>query len=752
MYNRFVGTVFFAAVLLAGQGYSQCFSSTDCSGTEVTANDERDCCVGTDDGRSYQLGTSCTTCIVHGFERTAYNVMERGAGDTGGLDIIFRPNVKGMQTVTLPGEIIIDDRSIAKGGTDYDTIPSTRLRNNRATISLITRNDDVTLEDNDNVILAYDPGVPGFIPTIEATETGVYIRNITTVTIEDNDPLRVTFDLREYGFTEGSDVHPQIRLQFTEIQNPFDITLTPVEISTIEGVGNFSRFIDFDDIASEGARATAGDDFETTPVTFRVYPNNSILYVFDQFIDVKDEEIVEVDQFFALVATIGQNVPEGTSCFQDKASGQSECFGRVGATQIKIFNDDEMVVGFTDRFQTISESIFPDQDEEQFDITITISSKRVSEQEYRMQFSLQPGLTNATVVPLISSTPNFDVRFGAQESDLVPGSRSITITAEVKDDLRPEDKECFTVLIETIDTALRATFSCISDGDTSEQSYFCLHTVCIVDDDDPFVVALVETTYTVFESNESVEVCAQVTDPPDILDETVVVFVIDDSSSVDNTCNGRDATPDMPDPIRRYLMPARTDFAQQTKIYNQIDDTTITSAMMRVCYSQPIYNDERLEAIEYFGVTLGVLESSSATDVDPMYDLATICIVDDDVAVVGLEMTVYSVSEGDGNVEVCAVVHSPNIDCPIEFSFAVNLTTKDGTAISPMDYGALSTTLMFDTCETRKCTNIAIANDDIPEGTESFNVTLEGTPGLDDRITLDPVDGEIQISDRDGIC
>ena len=46
----------------------------------------------------------------------------------------------------------------------------------------------------------------------------------------------------------------------------------------------------------------------------------------------------------------------------------------------------------------------------------------------------------------------------------------------------------------------------------------------------------------------------------------------------------------------------------------------------------------------------------------------------------GLEMTVYSVSEADGNVEVCAVVRSPNIDCPIEFSFAVNLTTKDGTA------------------------------------------------------------------------
>ena len=60
-----------------------------------------------------------------------------------------------------------------------------------------------------------------------------------------------------------------------------------------------------------------------------------------------------------------------------------------------------------------------------------------------------------------------------------------------------------------------------------------------------------------------------------------------------------------------------------------------------------------------------------------MYSMTSYSII---VAVVGLEMTVYSVSEGDGNVEVCAVVHSPNIDCPIEFSFAVNLTTKDGTA------------------------------------------------------------------------
>ena len=47
---------------------------------------------------------------------------------------------------------------------------------------------------------------------------------------------------------------------------------------------------------------------------------------------------------------------------------------------------------------------------------------------------------------------------------------------------------------------------------------------------------------------------------------------------------------------------------------------------------------------------------------------------------VGLERTLYNVSEGMGVVELCAVVYEPNIACPIEFPFNVNLTTADGTA------------------------------------------------------------------------
>ena len=47
---------------------------------------------------------------------------------------------------------------------------------------------------------------------------------------------------------------------------------------------------------------------------------------------------------------------------------------------------------------------------------------------------------------------------------------------------------------------------------------------------------------------------------------------------------------------------------------------------------------------------------------------------------VGLERTFYSVSEGVGVVELCAVVYEPNITCPIEFPFNISLSTADGTA------------------------------------------------------------------------
>ena len=49
-------------------------------------------------------------------------------------------------------------------------------------------------------------------------------------------------------------------------------------------------------------------------------------------------------------------------------------------------------------------------------------------------------------------------------------------------------------------------------------------------------------------------------------------------------------------------------------------------------------------------------------------------------AVVGLERTFHEVSEDVGVVEVCAIVYSPTIDCPIAFPFDVSVSTSDNTA------------------------------------------------------------------------
>ena len=77
-----------------------------------------------------------------------------------------------------------------------------------------------------------------------------------------------------------------------------------------------------------------------------------------------------------------------------------------------------------------------------------------------------------------------------------------------------------------------------------------------------------------------------------------------------------------------------------------------------------------------------------------------------------------------------------------------NFNTNPFFLVSPMDYGNISINLSFDSCEIRQCTEIRIVDDMIMEMTESFLVTLERTPGLDDRITLNPVNGLVEILDN----
>ena len=77
-------------------------------------------------------------------------------------------------------------------------------------------------------------------------------------------------------------------------------------------------------------------------------------------------------------------------------------------------------------------------------------------------------------------------------------------------------------------------------------------------------------------------------------------------------------------------MPDGTDYAQQTRTINAIDDETIRELMRIVCYNQTIYDDTLVEGDEWLGLTLSVDRSSVLTNVRPMYDQAAIMIQDND--------------------------------------------------------------------------------------------------------------------------
>ena len=64
--------------------------------------------------------------------------------------------------------------------------------------------------------------------------------------------------------------------------------------------------------------------------------------------------------------------------------------------------------------------------------------------------------------------------------------------------------------------------------------------------------------------------------------------------------------PDETNFLSIYPMADGTDFAQQTRATNVIDDTFIIQEMRLICYNQPIYDDMHVELDEYAGLSLGV--------------------------------------------------------------------------------------------------------------------------------------------------
>ena len=152
-----------------------------------------------------------------------------------------------------------------------------------------------------------------------------------------------------------------------------------------------------------------------------------------------------------------------------------------------------MVIGFTHRFQTVSESNALDG-EDFFPVNIPVATLRTAEREHPIIFRPQVSDSTAMVISIDGPyNPLFDVLFGIRveyngpieiDFDLERLVDTIPpLPADIRNDLRPEDEECFTIHILPLDVPGRCElFSCNEDNEGAA-SYFCQTTICIEDDD-----------------------------------------------------------------------------------------------------------------------------------------------------------------------------------------------------------------------------------------------------------------------------
>ena len=156
-----------------------------------------------------------------------------------------------------------------------------------------------------------------------------------------------------------------------------------------------------------------------------------------------------------------------------------------------------MIIGFTERTRKVSEADAP-PGADNFPIQINLATLRTAEREHPMNFRLQVSSSTAIVEPITQvSNPLYDAVFGTRNNVGEPIQVFFVLealidtlpprTAFIRDDLRAEDEECFTIRVFPVDApGRRELFSCNEDG-YGEDNYFCQTEICIMDDDGRFV-------------------------------------------------------------------------------------------------------------------------------------------------------------------------------------------------------------------------------------------------------------------------
>ena len=61
-------------LLFSAQGFSQCYTETNCTGAIVPADSQRECCVETDQGHLFAINDECATCTGKYYKTLTMNV------------------------------------------------------------------------------------------------------------------------------------------------------------------------------------------------------------------------------------------------------------------------------------------------------------------------------------------------------------------------------------------------------------------------------------------------------------------------------------------------------------------------------------------------------------------------------------------------------------------------------------------------------------------------------------------------------
>ncbi|MYB04487.1 MAG: hypothetical protein F4Y13_09950, partial [Acidimicrobiaceae bacterium] len=189
-------------------------------------------------------------------------------------------------------------------------------------------------------------------------------------------------------------------------------------------------------------------------------------------------------------------------------------------------------------------------------------------------------------------------------------------------------------------------------------------------------------------------------------DDTHITFTVSLSEASGRAVSVRYSTADM----------TATAGSDYTAVTSPLPTLTFTAGEQSKTVSVALSDDTVAEDLERFQLVLS--SPANATLADPV-GVGT--ILDDDGLVQILAEDAPAVYEGDG----VSAVFTVRLSRAATAAVTVQYSTSNGTAESPGDYTAASSqTLTFAPGDTTMTVSVALANDDIPEDTETFGLVL----------------------------